>query len=122
MEKEEKNMGVLGALSLVSFVVAIVAWFMTIECVQSDWNLLHEIHKITCYIGVSDFHKTMEIVALMWGVSVWYKLWIISAVVSTALLWPCGGFLSLIMTIIAFFLAFVSTILPLGTVQIDTGV
>ncbi len=109
-----------GALSLVSFVIAVVAWFMTIKTTCVDLELLLKVEKITRYIGISNFHKTMEVVSLMWSVSVWYRLWIISAVASTIALWPCGGFLSLIAMTLSFILAFGGIVIPLGTIHIDT--
>ncbi len=99
VENESVNIDGAGVLSMLLFGVSIAMWVLALVEIGNNSLVCAEIR----HLNGGMFQQCWDTVCTLWAVSLWYKLWIITAVTSTAACWCCGGFLSLIMNVASFF-------------------
>ena len=97
---ESNEIDTASVWSMIVFAVSIIMWYLTLKGISEDVELCSAIHHVRGGL----LAQCWGTVSLLWGVSLWLKLWIITAVASTAICWCAGGFFSLIASIGSFFM------------------
>ena len=96
----EKQYDVLDVLSGVLFCVSIVAFVLTLADIRNDYALLNQLGGFNGGI----ISQIWANVCILWKASTFFKIWAISAIASTAVCWPFGGFCSLVMPVVSLYL------------------
>ena len=102
--EEPAEMPAEGVASLLLFGVSMLMWLMALYEINGNSQLCSDIQHLSDWqAGLFDY--CWRIICLMWQASLWFKLWLVTAVASTAMCWAIGGFLSLCMLIPSFWVS-----------------
>lgn len=118
VENESANNNRAEILSMLLFGVSISMWVLALIEIGNNSLVCAEIQRMNGGM----FEQCWYTVCTLWAVSMWYKLWIITAVSSTVACWCDGGFLSLIMTVASFFVPIIIPVTSVIAIEILTSI